>query len=90
MANTTARAKIQSTDYASLAAEGYTTVGSWGMSGSAGSGKSGSTILMTASSVQVPIQTFAAVPKEEVPGEKEPACGKGMAAKACPPLDDGM
>ncbi|PVH88661.1 hypothetical protein DL98DRAFT_565563 [Cadophora sp. DSE1049] len=50
-------------------------------------------------SVQAPVETFQAVPQEEVPGDgegeeeeegvggKEPACGKGMGAKACPPVD---
>lgn len=50
-------------------------------------------------SVQVPVETFQAVPEEEVPGGgveeegeagKEPACGKGMGAEACPPVDGDM
>ena len=58
-----------------------------------------STVVASATSnvshdVQVPVETFVVVPQEEVTGggggRKEPPCGKGMGANACPPVDGDM
>ncbi|KAL2068948.1 hypothetical protein VTL71DRAFT_15286 [Oculimacula yallundae] len=68
----------------SPAAESYLTT----LSSSAGAS------VASTSQVPVSIQTFAAVPEEEMTGEliagKRPACGTGRGGMGCPAIDDGM